>query len=115
VALITFLSTLTRTIEGFLPHSGTQRLPNPIVRPEHASPDKLTLAIILLDAGSIRCTEFGLVVATQTASSVTRTQSAVLPIFGVAIGFKEANGTWTPFTPGLETFDSVPEVWASTT
>jgi hypothetical protein len=57
VAMTLFLSTSTRTSEGFLPHSGTQRLPNPVARPEHASPDKLTFETILLVAGSIRRTE----------------------------------------------------------
>ncbi len=93
VAVILFLRASTRTSEGSLPQSGTQRLPNPNVRPEHASPDKLTSEPTLLVAGSIRWTEFGFVVATQTGSSVTRTQSAVLPTLNVAIDFKEAKGT----------------------
>jgi hypothetical protein len=38
-------------------------------------------------------TAFGFVVATQTASAVVRTQSAVPPTLNVATDFKEANGT----------------------
>src|SRR4029077_13807951 len=91
VAMILFLSASTRTSAGFLPHSGTQRLPNPIARPEHASPDKLTFETTLLVAGSIRWTEYGFVLATQTASPVTSAQSAVPPTFNVATGFKSAN------------------------
>jgi|GEM_PF-1863496 hypothetical protein len=92
VARISFVKTLTRTSEGSLPQSGTQRLANPKARPEHASPGKLTSATILLLAGSMRSTESGFELETQTESSVTRTQSAALPTLNVAAGFKEANG-----------------------
>jgi len=68
-------------------------LPNPEARPEQASPGILTLATILLVAGSIRTTAKGFALATHTASSVTSTQSAVPPILMVAMGFIEEYGT----------------------
>ncbi len=89
-------------------------LPNPIARPEHGSPLKLTFAMTLLVAGSMRCTAFGFVLATQTASSVASTQSAVPPTLSIASGFKEANGTCSSFTPGFGTFVSGAGVCAST-
>jgi hypothetical protein len=64
-------------------------LPKPEARPEQASPGILMLATILLVAGSIRTTANGFVLATQTAPSVTRTQSAVPPIFIVTDGLIE--------------------------
>jgi hypothetical protein len=51
------------------------------------------VATILFVAGSIRQSANGLVLATQTAFSVNRTQSAVLPTFSVAEGFNEEKGT----------------------
>jgi len=54
-------------------------LPNPEARPEQASPGILMLTTILLVAGSIRTMAKGFVLANHTASSVTRTQSAVPP------------------------------------
>ncbi len=68
-------------------------LPNPEVRPEQASTGTGTVATILFVRGSIRRTANGFVLATHTASSATRTQSAVPPILIVADGFRRAKGT----------------------
>src|SRR5438309_777640 len=87
--LMLFVFTSIRASVGVLPHTGTQMLPNPNANPEHASPVSRIFAMTLLLVGSMRCTESGFDPPTQTASSVTRTQSAVLPILNVADGFKE--------------------------
>jgi len=68
-------------------------LPKPEARPEQAPPGIFMLAIILLVAGLIRRTAKGFVLATHTASWVTRTQSAVPPILIVAMGFIDEYGT----------------------
>jgi len=64
-------------------------LPKANARPEQASPGILMVATIVLLTGSIRRMAYGFVLATQTASSVTRTQSAVPPILIVTDGFIE--------------------------
>ena len=91
--LIAFVPASIRTREGSFPQIGAQILPKPEARPEHASPGILMFATILLVAGSIRKMAKGFVLATHTASSVTRTQSAVPPILMVAVGFIEEYGT----------------------
>jgi hypothetical protein len=73
----------------FTPADWTHTLLKPNAKPEHASSEILTLATILLVAGSIRTMSYGLVLATQTALSVTRTQSAVPPMLIVTDGFIE--------------------------
>src|ERR1700694_3629714 len=57
MALIWFVFTSTRASVGVLPQTGTQTLPNPNARPEHASPDSPIFATTLLVDGSMRCTE----------------------------------------------------------
>jgi hypothetical protein len=47
MALISFVFTSTRASEGLLPQTGTQILPNPNAKPEHASPGSLIFATIL--------------------------------------------------------------------
>jgi hypothetical protein len=86
VALIAFFVALIRTRAGLLPQIGTHRLSKPNARPEQASPGILTLARVLLVAGSIRTMSYGFVLATHTAFSVIRTQSAVPPILIVTDG-----------------------------
>ena len=70
LALIWFVRELRRTSEFALPHNGTQRLPNPNARPAHGSPGTGMIATSLLVLGSIRWTDAGFELATQTASSV---------------------------------------------
>src|SRR4029077_774689 len=82
----------TLASDGGAVHSGTQRLPEPRARPAQGSPGRLTFAINLLDAGSMRCTANGPVLPTHTASRVTATQSAVLPKSNLASGASSAMG-----------------------
>jgi hypothetical protein len=92
MVLIAFLAASILTSAGFLPQIGAQMLPKPEARPEQASPGIFMLATTLLVAGSIRRMAKGFVLATQTASSVTRTQSAVPPTLIVAVNFIEEYG-----------------------
>jgi hypothetical protein len=73
-------------------HRGTQRLPNPGANPAQGSPGTDTLATSWFVAGSILWMAFGPVLPTQTASAVMATQSAVLPIWIVAMGLSSLIG-----------------------
>ena len=102
VALIVFLTASIRTSAGFLPQSGAQMLPNPDARPEQASPDTPTLAMILFVAGSTRSMALGFVLAIQTASPVTTTQSAVPPTLILADGLRSYMAPELPSPLALE-------------
>src|SRR5277367_3806192 len=78
--------------DGGAVHSGTHRLAAPTASPAHASPGSCTRATKLLVFGSMRCTAKGPLLATQTASAVTATQSAVFPSVNVASGLSSAIG-----------------------
>src|ERR1700730_9835480 len=69
---------------------GTHRLPAPTAKPAHGSPASRTLAAKVLVFGSMRCTAKGPLLATQTASAVMATQSAVSPNLMVAAGASSA-------------------------
>src|SRR5271170_1270688 len=65
-----FAARSTLASDGVGIHRGTQRLPKPVASPAQGSPASVTLATSRLVFGSIRCTAYGPVLATHTASSV---------------------------------------------
>src|SRR5262245_3966396 len=83
------------------PQRGTQRLPNPVVRPEQGLLPTSTMASTLLVLGSRRATVFFGKLETQTDSSMA-IQSGAPGTSNTASGFRAVIGTLTPgvFTPG---------------
>src|ERR1700722_5111051 len=67
----------TLASDGVAVHSGTHKLPTPIASPAQGSPGSIPGAVSRLVFGSIRCTAFGPVLPTHTASAAMATQSAV--------------------------------------